>query len=139
MCRYVVFLLQDTNTLQYRLVRLLSSVHGNVFVVGDPFQCIYTWRFASPDNLPRLTTDYPVHEVWGKARMGAIVMVGTLDVPWNLRTATFIFKANPKSLLLLSLFLLLLSLSLLSETPSLSSRTLPPLGWYVVVMCWTRL
>jgi ATP-dependent DNA helicase Rep len=55
--------LQDTNTLQYRLVRLVTAVHGNVFVVGDPFQCIYTWRFASPDNLQRLAVDFPVHSV----------------------------------------------------------------------------
>ena len=29
---------QDTNALQYRLVRALTRAHGNVFVVGDPFQ-----------------------------------------------------------------------------------------------------
>ena len=47
--------------LQYRLVRLLTAVHGNVFAVGDPFQCIYTWRFASPDNLEKLAVDYGRH------------------------------------------------------------------------------
>lgn len=29
---------QDTNELQYRIVRGMTRVHGNVFVVGDPFQ-----------------------------------------------------------------------------------------------------
>ena len=58
-CRYPPCCLacpqQDTNAVQYRLVRLLTAVHGNVFVVGDPFQCIYTWRFAAPDNLDKVT------------------------------------------------------------------------------------
>jgi DNA helicase II / ATP-dependent DNA helicase PcrA len=42
---------QDTNLLQLLLVRLLSRVHGNVFVVGDDDQAIYGWRGARVENM----------------------------------------------------------------------------------------
>ena len=35
---------QDTNKLQYDLVQLLSQLHGNVFMVGDEKQLIYSFR-----------------------------------------------------------------------------------------------
>ena len=37
---------QDVDRNQYRLIRQLSCVHDNVYVVGDPDQTIYTWRGA---------------------------------------------------------------------------------------------
>jgi len=49
---------QDTNQSQYELVRHLSSVHGNVFVVGDVDQSIYAFRGAEPRNLNRMEDDY---------------------------------------------------------------------------------
>ena len=49
---------QDTNVVQYDLVKLLSSKHKNVFVVGDEDQCIYTWRGASYKNIARFIRDY---------------------------------------------------------------------------------
>ena len=42
---------QDTNPLQLILVRALSSVHGNVFAVGDDDQSIYSWRGACIENM----------------------------------------------------------------------------------------
>ncbi|MBQ3495006.1 MAG: UvrD-helicase domain-containing protein [Clostridia bacterium] len=42
---------QDTNAVQYDLIKLLSSVHGNVFAVGDEDQCIYSWRGADFKNI----------------------------------------------------------------------------------------
>lgn len=42
---------QDTNTLQFHLVRLLGELHQNVCVVGDPDQSIYSWRNARPENM----------------------------------------------------------------------------------------
>jgi len=40
---------QDTNTKEFRLVRVLTDYHQNLFVVGDPDQNIYEWRAALVD------------------------------------------------------------------------------------------
>ncbi|MFN3813558.1 MAG: ATP-dependent helicase, partial [Aquificaceae bacterium] len=47
---------QDTNTVQYEIIRLLAK--ENVCVVGDPNQCIYEWRHAKPDNILRFMEDF---------------------------------------------------------------------------------
>jgi len=44
---------QDTNASQYELVKQLSSVHGNPFVVGDDDQSIYGFRDADIRNIRR--------------------------------------------------------------------------------------
>ncbi len=49
---------QDTNLVQYKLVRLLTSVHKNLFVVGDEDQCIYSWRGANFQNIFNLKKDF---------------------------------------------------------------------------------
>ncbi len=49
---------QDTNYSQYRLVRLLSSSHNNITVVGDPDQSIYAFRGADITNITKLEKDY---------------------------------------------------------------------------------
>lgn len=38
---------QDVSSLQYEMAELLSGYHGNLFIVGDPDQTIYTWRGAN--------------------------------------------------------------------------------------------
>jgi len=51
---------QDTNTLQADIVRLLSSVHGNIMAVGDDAQSIYSFRGANYKNIfdfPKLFKD----------------------------------------------------------------------------------
>ncbi len=42
---------QDTNVTQFELIKRLSEKHGNVVVVGDDDQSIYSWRGANPSNI----------------------------------------------------------------------------------------
>jgi len=49
---------QDTNLVQYELVKMLASVHGNIFVVGDEDQCIYSWRGANFRNILNFKNDF---------------------------------------------------------------------------------
>ena len=50
---------QDTNGAQYELLRLLSGTRAQFTVVGDDDQSIYAWRGARPENIARLSQDYP--------------------------------------------------------------------------------
>ena len=49
---------QDTNYAQYKLVQILAKKHGNIFVVGDEDQCIYTWRGAEVTNMSDFEKDF---------------------------------------------------------------------------------
>ena len=50
---------QDTNRVQYRIVNMLASVHGNLCVVGDDSQSIYAFRGAKIENILHFKDDYP--------------------------------------------------------------------------------
>jgi DNA helicase-2/ATP-dependent DNA helicase PcrA len=55
---------QDTNRAQYHLINLLARKHGNLCVVGDADQGVYSWRGATIQNLLDFEHDYPNAEIF---------------------------------------------------------------------------
>ncbi|GAA6025159.1 hypothetical protein JCM10207_008919 [Rhodosporidiobolus poonsookiae] len=56
---------QDTNTVQYDLVKLIAAASGSLTIVGDPDQSIYGWRNAEIENLEKMLVDFkPVKQVF---------------------------------------------------------------------------
>ncbi|MDC9593139.1 DNA helicase II [Xenorhabdus sp. IM139775] len=70
---------QDTNSIQYAWIRLLTGESGKVMIVGDDDQSIYGWRGAQVENIQRFLKDFP----------GA----GMLRLEQNYRSTSNILKA----------------------------------------------
>jgi DNA helicase-2/ATP-dependent DNA helicase PcrA len=70
---------QDTNRLQSELIDLLAACHGNVMVVGDDAQSIYSWRGANFENILRFPETHPGAQVF-KIETNYRSVPGVLDV-----------------------------------------------------------
>lgn len=54
---------QDTNVIQYKIIKLLVNEKKNICVVGDDWQSIYSWRGADFTNILNFTKDFPEAKV----------------------------------------------------------------------------
>lgn len=55
---------QDTNKAQYELIKLLVSKDGQISVVGDDAQSIYSWRGANVGNMLDFQKDFPKNKIF---------------------------------------------------------------------------
>lgn len=55
---------QDTNLIQYKIVRLLAEESRNLFVVGDDDQSIYSFRGTNYENMQLFKKDFPEHKIF---------------------------------------------------------------------------
>ena len=50
---------QDLNAIQYELIKLLCGSNNSLYLIGDKFQSIYSFRGSKPDIFDNFKTDYP--------------------------------------------------------------------------------
>jgi ATP-dependent DNA helicase Rep len=80
---------QDTNAVQYELLKALVGERGLFTAVGDDDQSIYGWRGATIDNLRRLPQDFPTLKVIALEQ-------NYRSTGHILRAANRVIAANPK-------------------------------------------
>ncbi len=54
---------QDTDLIQYQIIKLLAREHRNIFVVGDDDQSIYSFRGTNYANMSLFKEDFPEHQL----------------------------------------------------------------------------
>ena len=78
---------QDTNAVQFDIVKMLASVHGNLFVVGDDDQSIYGWRGAEIENILSFSRSFPQAKTYKLQRnyrsTGAILALANASISHN--------------------------------------------------------
>ncbi len=78
---------QDTNAVQFDIIKLLASVHGNLFVVGDDDQSIYGWRGAKIENILHFERSFPAMKMYKLQRnyrsTGAILALANASIAHN--------------------------------------------------------
>jgi DNA helicase-2/ATP-dependent DNA helicase PcrA len=78
---------QDTNLVQYELIKQLGGTKHNICVVGDPDQSIYSWRFADLRNILSFEKDFP------KAKL-VLLEQNYRSTKLILETASHVISAN---------------------------------------------
>lgn len=53
---------QDTNLIQYKIIRLIALKYQNIFVVGDDDQSIYSFRGTNYENMNLFKKDFPLYQ-----------------------------------------------------------------------------
>lgn len=74
---------QDTNVVQFDLMRLFAVSRNRITTVGDPDQSIYGWRSAEIKNLGRMQTQYPdtlVVHLENNYRSSAAILLAASEV-----------------------------------------------------------
>ena len=54
---------QDTDDIQYEILKIITAFHKKLFVVGDDFQAIYSFRDANVKNILKFQKDFPDFEL----------------------------------------------------------------------------
>lgn len=90
---------QDTNHAQYVFAKMLAEGHGNICVVGDDWQSVYSWRGANFRNILDFEKDWPGAKVYRLERnyrsSGVIIKAAQSVIEKNkLRSAKELWTKN---------------------------------------------